>query len=412
VRHQHPTPDGWQNEATAPFLRAGARESSRVLPVELFFDLVYVLAITQLTHYLLNHLTVRGAAETLLLLLAVWLSWINIVWITNYFDLRARSVRLTLIGLMLVSLVASSSLPEAFDGRGATVAAAVMVLLAGPAALALAAVGREHPLGAVFERVLVWCTVLGVLGFAGGLVEGDGRIVIWVGGTLLVYGAMWLGFPLPRLGHSHTTDYTINGEHMAERCLLFVTIALGESIIITGSNFGELPMSTERSAALVMAFVGSAAIWWIYFDRGAEAGREIISAASDPGRLGLIAYTYCHIPIVAGIIVAAAGDEIAIAQPDQEVSAGEAALILGGPALYLVGHSLFKLALWGHLSPSRLAGIAALAALVPLAVVSPALMLITAATAVLLGVVIWDLLMGRRYEAQLHQQPVTAELEV
>ena len=410
MRHQHPTPDGWQNEAPAPFLRVGARESSRVMPVELFFDLVYVLAITQLTHYLLTHLTLRGAVEALLLLLAVWLSWINIVWITNYFDLRARPVQLTLIGLMLVSLFVSSSLPEAFDGRGATTAAAFVILLAGPAALALLAVGREHALGVVFERVLVWCALAGLVGIAGGLADEDGRVVIWLAGTLIVYGGMWLGFPLPRLGHSHTTDYTINGEHMAERCLLFVTIALGESIIVTGSNFGDLPTSTERGAAFVVAFIGSALIWWTYFDRGAEAGREIISSAEDPGRLGLIAYTYCHIPIVAGIIVAAAGDEIAIAHPSQEVSTGEAALILGGPALYLAGHSLFKLALWGHLSPSRATGIIALGALVPLAVVAPALMLITAATAVLLGVVIWDLLIERRLLAE--GVPVAEELEI
>jgi len=397
-------------EAPAGFLRAGARESSRVLPVELFFDLVYVLAITQLTNHLLNNLTLRGAAETMLLLLAVWLSWINIVWITNYFDLRARPVQLTLIGLMLVSLIVSASLPEAFDGRGATTAAAFVMLLAGPAALALLAVGRQHALGTVFERVLVWTFAAGLLGFTGGFVEGDGRIVIWLAGALLVYVAMWLGFPLPRLGHSHTTDYTISGEHMAERCLLFVTIALGESIIITGSNFGELPASIERCTALVMAFAGSAAIWWIYFDRGAEAGREVISAANDPGRLGLIAYTYCHIPIVAGIIVAAAGDEIAIARPGEEVSTGEAALILGGPALYLVGHSLFKLALWRRLSPSRLTGIVALVALVPLAVISSALVLIAAATAVLVGVVVWDLLVERRLLAA--GEPVAVELGV
>jgi low temperature requirement protein LtrA len=156
--------------------------------------------------------------------------------------------------------------------------------------------------------------------------------------------------------------------------------------------------------------MGSSAIWWTYFDRGAEAGREVISSAEDPGRLGLIAYTYCHIPIVAGIIVAAAGDEIAVAHPGAEVSTAEAALILGGPALYLLGHSLFKLTLWGHISPSRAAGILAFGALVPLAVVAPALMLITAATAVLLGVVIWDLMIERRLLAE--GEPVAEELEI
>ena len=188
------------------------------------------------------------------------------------------------------------------------------------ACLALVAVGREHPLGMVFERVLVWLLTAAFLGL--GARRGRCSLRGLAGGATVVYAAMWLGFPLPRIGHSHTTDYTINGEHMAERCLLFVTIALGESIIITGTNFGDLPNSTERWAALAAAFVGSAAIWWTYFDRGAEAGREIISSADDPGRLGLIAYTYCHIPIVAGIIVAAAGDEIAIAHPGQEVVYG------------------------------------------------------------------------------------------
>jgi len=284
------------------------------------------------------------------------------------------------------------------------------LILTSAAGFALVAVGRDHPLGAVFERVLVWDFVTALLLLAGGLVEGDARFVIWLGAMGLAYSVMWLGFPLPRLGHSHTTDYTITGEHIAERCLLFVTIALGESIVITGSNFGDLPSSAERWAAFVVAFVGSVAIWWIYFDRGAEAGREVISTASDPGRVGLIAYTYCHIPIVAGIIVAAAGDEVAIAHPGGEVTTGEAALILGGPALYLLGHSLFKLTLWGHISPSRLAGLCALGALVPLALISSALLLIAAATLVLVGVVAFDLVIERR-RLVAESQAVTAAVE-
>jgi low temperature requirement protein LtrA len=123
---------------------------------------------------------------------------------------------------------------------------------------------------------------------------------------------------------------------------------------------------------------------------------EVISAAEDPGRVDLIGYACCHIPIVFGIIVAAAGDEIAIAHPGDEVATAEAALNLGGPALYLFGHSLFKLAVWGHLSPSRLARLCALGALVPLAVFSPALLLIAVATSVLVGVVGMDLVIERR----------------
>jgi low temperature requirement protein LtrA len=409
MSHRHPASEGWPPasegwpnegvqaiETPAGVLHAAPRQSTAVQPVELFFDLVYVLAITQITHYLLEHLTLRGAAEALLLYLAVWRGWVRITWVSNYFEVRGRPIRIMLILLTLASLIVSASLPEAFDGRGLAVAVGFGFVMSGAAAFAVVAAGREHPLRMVFERLLAWDLVTGLLFVAGGLVGGDARFVTWLCAIVIAYTVTWFGFPFPRLGHSHTTDYTLTGEHIAERCLLFVTIALGESIIITGSNFGELPNATERWAALVVAFVASGAIWWTYFDRGAEAGREVISSAEDPGRLGLIAYTYCHIPIVAGIIVAAAGDEIAIAHPGQDVSTGEAALILGGPALYLVGHSLFKLAVWGHLSPSRAAGVLALGALVPLAMVSSALVLIVAATVVLVGVVLWDLVIERR----------------
>jgi low temperature requirement protein LtrA len=377
-------------------LRTGPRASGVVQPIELFFDLVYVLAVTQLTHYLLEHLTWRGVGETLLLFLVVWRGWATIAWVTNYFDLHSRSVRLVLIGLALVSLIMSASLPEAFGDRGLAFALASGAVLMGAQVFAWASVGRQHPLGMVFERVLIWHSITGLVFLAGALVEGDARVLLWLGAIATSYFITWLGFPVPWLGHSHTTDYTIMGEHIAERCLLFVTLALGESIIITGTNFGELPNSNDAWLAFTAAFIGTAAIWWTYFDRGAEAGREQISAAEDPARIGLIAYTFCHVPIVAGIIVAAAGDEIAIAHPGEEASMAEAALILGGPALYLVGHSLFKLAVWGHLSPSRASGVLALAALVPLAAMASALVLIVAATSVLVGVVLWDLAIERR----------------
>jgi len=397
-------------EAPGGVLRPGARESANVLPIELFFDLVFVLAITQLTHYLLGHLTLRGAAESLLLFLCVWRGWVRITWASDYFELRGRPIRLVLIWLTLASLIVSAALPQAFDERGVVVAVGFGLILTGGAGFALVAIGRDHPLGPVFQRLLAWDVVIALLLLAGGLVEGDARFATWLGAMGLAYAVIWLGFPFPRLGHSHTTDYTITGEHIAERCLLFVTIALGESLIITGSNFGELPNTTERWAAFVVAFAGSAAIWWLYFDRGAEAAREVISAAEDPGRVGLIGYTYCHIPIVFGIILAAAGDEIAIAHPGQEVSIAEAALILGGPGLYLLGHTLFKLAIWGHLSPSRAAGILALGALIPLATIASALVLIASATAVLAGVVVWDLVIERLLLAA--GEPVAAELEV
>ena len=273
-----------------------------------------------LRHICSTHLTWRGAAETLVLLLVVWRGWIHITWLTNYFDVRQRPVRLFVLAMMVASLISSASIPEAFDERGIAFAAGFAAIYLGGCAFGLFVVGRQHHLTPAFERVTIWGCVIVPLYLIGGVVEGDARLVIWAATVALIYVVMWLGFPTPRLGHSHTTDYTIAGEHMAERCLLFITLALGESIIITGSEFGELPASIERCAAFIIAFIGSVAIWWIYFDRAAEAGSQVISEAEDPGRLGLVAYTYIHIPMVAGVIVAAAGDEIAIAHPLDEVT--------------------------------------------------------------------------------------------
>jgi low temperature requirement protein LtrA len=340
---------------------------------------------------LLDHLSLRGAGQTLLLLLAVWGAWIYTSWVTNYFDPNTRPVRLMLLGVMLASLVMSASIPEAFGDQGLVFAAALVAINVGRTVFALAGVGRRHHLSGIFQRVLVWWSATGLLWLAGGMAHGDLRIAIWVVAVVVEYGGIWLGFPVPRLGRSRTTDYTIAGEHMAERCRLFVILALGESILVTGTNFGELPRSAQIVAAFVVAFVGSVTLWWIYFDRAAEAGERVISAASDPGRIGVSAYTYFHIPMVAGIIAAAGADELTIAHPGDRVTAATTALILGGPALYLAGNALFKWALWGHLPRSRPVAICALVALVPVAAVSSALALLVAATLVLVVVALWDM---------------------
>jgi low temperature requirement protein LtrA len=363
-------------------LRDPAEHAGEVRPIELFYDLVYVLAVTQLTRHLLAGLTLRGALETTILLLAVWAAWNHIAWITNYFDLSIRSARLVLIGLMLASLIMSSSLFGAFENHGLAFAGALSVSLLGGQTFAVVAVGAHHRLAAVFERVLIWWLPVCGLLIAGGVAHGDARIVIWLAALGVFYLVTWYGFPLPHLGRNLTTDYTITGEHMANRCHLFITIALGESILVIGSQFGGLPRATSTVAAFVIAFLGSVAFWWIYFDRSAEAGAEVIATASDPGRLGVVAYTYLHIPMVAGIIVAAAGYELAIAHPRSGTSAATACLLLGGPALFLIGELLFKGAVWGHVPPTRFLPLGALVALIPVAFVATVLLLLALTTAV------------------------------
>jgi len=182
----------------------------------------------------------------------------------------------------------------------------------------------------------------------------------------------------------------IAGGLLAERCRLFIILSLGESILVTGATFEHVPFSVETLAAFVVAFLGSVALWWVYFDRTAEYASVVIAHSQDPGRLGRSAYTYFHLPMVAGIIVAAVGDDLLISNPTGSTDLETALVVLGGPALFLAGHALFKWSVFNHVPVSRLSAILALAILLPAgAIVSP-LALAAAATLVVAGVAVWD----------------------
>jgi low temperature requirement protein LtrA len=384
----------------ADLLRRRDEESAGVTSIELFFDLVYVLAITQITQLLVGHLSLPEAGRAFVLLLAIWAGWNYTSWFTNYFNPEALQIRAVLIGLMLASLVMSASLPNAFSGWGLTFAIAYVALNLGRTTFALISLKSDSPLTGVFQRPLVWWSVTGALWIAGGFAHDQGRIWLWVFAAVIEYSGVWLGYPIPRLGRSHTVDYTIAGGHMAERCQLFILLALGESILGTGVHFGELPRSGETIASFIAAFVGSVALWWIYFDQGAEAGRQRIAASKDPGRLGIVAYTFFHIPMVGGIIAFAAAADLAIPHPSSPATTATAAVILAGPGLYLIGHALFKWALWQRLAWSHLIGVLALVAAIPVALVTSRLDLLIVTVCVSAAVALWDTLQRVRTSDQ------------
>ena len=363
--------------------------------MELFFDLVYVLAVTQLSHLLAGHLTVHGAAQMALLLVAVWSAWVYNAWFTNWFDPDRRLVRLVLLAVMLASLLMSATLPEAFGERGLVFAGAYVAMQIGRTSFVVAAFRDEPGLRRNFQRVLAWLVVSGVVWLAGGLAHGTAREGLWLAAVVVDFAAPMWGFFTPGLGRSRTTDWTIAGGHFGERFPLFVMLALGESLLVTGTVFGELPLSALTVTAFVVAFLGSVALWWVYFDRSAEDAGEVIAGSADPGRLGRSAYTYCHLPMVAGIIVTAVGDELTIAHPGGHASVATAATVLGGPALFLTGHALFKWTVFGRLSVPRLLAIVALAALWPLRSALSSLLLAAAATLVVAAVAVSDTWMAR-----------------
>ena len=177
---------------------------------------------------------------------------------------------------------------------------------------------------------------------------------------------------------------------MAERCGLFIIIALGESILITGATFAGLSWNAENAAAFLVAFAGSVAMWAVYFNIGAERASRQIASSDDPGRLARSGYTYFHMPIVAGIIVSAVADELVLHHPGGHTDVATAAAILAGPALYLAGNSLFKRFSAPYFPLSHTVGLALLAVLAPTAIIATPLQLSVGVTLVLIVVVTWE----------------------
>jgi low temperature requirement protein LtrA len=377
-------------------LRARDGGEQRVTPLELFFDLVYVFAITQLSHRLLEHLSVRGALETLMLLLVVWGVWVYTAWFTNWFDPDRLAVRLVLVTVMLASLVMSVAIPEAFGEWGLMFALAYVAIQVGRTAFTFItlrkSLGASHPLSRTFQRILTWFVGAGVLWIIGGLLSSEARYAVWLLALALDYSGPVVSYYVPGLGRSRTEEWTIEGGHFAERCQLFVIIALGESILVTGTTFGQIEASMATVSAFVVAFLGSVALWWIYFARSAEAAREVISSSEDPGRLGRSAYTYFHLPMIAGIIAVAAADEFTVAHPSDPGTASSIALTLGGTALFLAGQAFFKWAVFGLMAWSRAVAITALAVLIPAGFAMPTLALSGAAGLIVVGLAVWDTL--------------------
>jgi low temperature requirement protein LtrA len=343
--------------------RAGAE---RVTNVELFFDLVYVFAVTQISHYLLAHRTPTGALRAGLLLAMIWLVWVYTTWVTNWLDPDQIAVRLLLLGLAVASLIMSAALPAAFSARGLAVGVAYAVMQIGRSVFAVLAL-RGRPLQRNFQRTL-WVAAVGV---------------DLLGGTV--------GFYTPGLGRSTTREWTIEGGHFAERCQAFMLIAFGESIVAIGATLSGLAhVGIAEIAAFAVAICGSIGLWWLYFDRSAGDAARVIAASDDPGRLGRSAYHLIHPVMVAGIIVSAAADEVALADPGAVGRTATSWMILGGAALFLAGHAAFKAVVWRTPSWPRIGAVAVLALLGLAAPHISALALGACAAAVIVAVAVID----------------------
>jgi low temperature requirement protein LtrA len=392
-------------------VRERAEGRQRVSNMELFFDLVYVFAITQLSSFLLDHRTAAGAVQAALLLAMVWLLWAYTTWVTNWFDPDKLPVRLLLLVLMLVSLAMSAALPGAFTSTGWLVGLAYAVMQIGRSAFAVIALrgqssgGRYAALARNYQRILVWCCVSGALAVAGGLEPGLlPRAMLWLAAVAVDLLGGGVGFYTPGLGRATTQEWDIEGGHFAERCQAFILIALGESIVVTGATLagliaGPLARPGAQHAATVLAFLvafgGSAALWWLYFDRSAEEGARLIAASPDPGRLGRSAYHFIHPIMVGGVILTAAADDIVLTAPGATGVVSTSWLVLGGPFLFVAGHLAFKVTVWRRVSWPRVAALAVLALFGLLAPHVTALALSACAAATVIGVAVADFVLQR-----------------
>src|ERR671921_603091 len=290
--------------------------SQRASSLELFYDLVFVFAITQVSHVLLAHLTWTGVLQSLIVLFAVYWSWNYTTCTTNELDTETVLVRLLLLGLMLVSLLMSVAIPQAFEDHALLFAGSYVAIQVGRhffltfVAADSGTIERERA-----GRILTWFVVVGALWIAGALVEGTGRYALWLAALALDYYAPLVTYWVPGRRRLPPETWNVGTEHFAERFGLFIILALGESIVITGATTSELVLKQPRIAAFIMAFLASAAIWWLYFTSVAALGEHYLEVADHRTTLARDAYTYLHVVFVAGVILSSWGGAVVINKP-------------------------------------------------------------------------------------------------
>jgi len=371
-------------------LRQRDGHHARVTYEELFFDLVYVFAVTQLSHQLLHHLTFNGVAQTLVLWFAVWLGWQYTCWVTNWFDPETFQIRGMLFCTMLLGLLMASSIPEAFAERGLVFALAYAAMQVGRTAFIWRQLPAGDPLALNYRRMLGWVCISAVFWIAGALAAPDTRLLLWLLAVLCEYVSPMFGFALPGLGRSHTQDWTIEGGHLAERCQLFVIVALGETLLASGATLADTGIwSWEVLMALAATFIGTLAMWWLYFGTSSKDATAAITHAEDPGRIGAY-FHYVHAILIAGVIATAVGNDLVLAHPHAQAAVPQIAILLAGPAIYLLGSAIYKKVVYGSLPASHWIGALLLLALVPLSEFFNLLVLGWLTTALILGIAFWD----------------------
>ncbi len=293
------------------------------------------------------------------------------------------------MGIMLATLLMAVAIPDAFGSRGLLFACSYVAIQVGRHAFLTFVSARAGTIER--ERaadILIWFAAAAVFWIWGALVEGDARTALWLVALAIDYFAPIVLYRVPGRPKLAPETWDVETAHFAERFQLFVIIALGESIVLIGATTSDLDINAARLTALGLAFAGTAALWWLYFDYVAPIAQRRLELAENRTLLARDGYTYLHVLMIVGIIAWAVGDELVIAHPTDELPTAEIVVLVSGPAIYLLGHVLFRLRMAGTLSWKRLAGALACVAVAGLGPVAPGLVLSGLLVAVVVGVIV------------------------
>jgi low temperature requirement protein LtrA len=371
---------GRHHRPHAPHLSAVRREGERVTPLELFFDLVFVLAITECTSLMAHHPSWSGVGQGMLVLGVLWWAWASYAWLTSVIDPEAGPVRLVFFAAMAAMLIAAICVPEAFGNRALAFALAIGFFRVCHIALFTIASAEAPELRRSTRALGVSTAVAVALLAAASAFDGWAQAAIWVLALALDFGGPYV------FGEE---GWQLIPGHFAERHGLIIIIALGESIVEIGTGAaGDLDFGVGVGAVLGVGV--AAALWWVYFDVVAlVSARRLAEAEPGPiqNALARDSYTYLHLFLVAGIVLSAFGLEEVLAHTDHHLTWVTAFGLCGGPALYLLGLVAFRYRQKGDWNRYKPACAALLLILIPVATAIPALASLAIATALLAALV-------------------------
>ncbi|MHB8531941.1 MAG: low temperature requirement protein A [Solirubrobacteraceae bacterium] len=358
----------------------------RVTSLELFFDLVFVFALTQVTGFVSADPSWTRLLEGLAILAALWFAWSGYAWLGNTADAEEEIVRLPLLGAMGAMLIASLAVPHAFGSDGLVFGLAYCAVRAFHVGIYALVARREHDRRlqqVVWRLATTTMPAAGLLLLAGALPAGTLRALLWIAALLVDYGGILV---------RGIDGWRITASHFAERHSLVVIIALGETIVSLGVGADRVPLEAGVILAALLGLAVAAALWWAYFDVVAlVAERRLRSAREDAQALmARDSYTYLHLPMIAGIVVFAIGVKRTIPQMSTHLAAVPATALCSGVAAYLLALSVFKRRNVGSFNRPRLLVGGSLVALTPLMTLVPALLALGIVTALLCGMLLYE----------------------